>query len=132
MRYVEATLHPESVVEDLRAGELSRTSVEALQDNHSAIYGHLVRQVVDQMSQLAEPPPFEDRVMLSHLLDQPLDPSVDGGFVARMQASYVQDAQPETPAQTSPRARIQSPDLATGSLSDAQGVAARRSRQTSN
>lgn len=127
MRYAEAVEDPSSVLEDLEAGTLTPEGVEALREVYPAMYRELTRQVMEQIADLDEPPPYEERVEMSLLLGMPLDPSMEPAFVTAMQATYIQQ-EPQTPPSSAQARPV--PNLAGHSLSQTQRLDARRSAQS--
>lgn len=120
MRYYDAVEEPESVLEDLEAGELTREGVEALKETRPAMYRTLVRRVMERLATAEEPVPYQERLQLGLLLGVPTDPSLEPRFVASMQASYAGASEDPTQPQAPVASPRPTPQLAGQSMSETQ------------
>lgn len=91
-RYVQAVENPYSVVEELKAGTLTKEHVEALQTVYPAIYGEIQHQT---SAYIAKHPDlsYSKKVQLGTLLHMPTDPSMQPSAVIALQSNF--QTQPE-------------------------------------
>lgn len=75
-RYAEAVLHPLTVWERLADGTLTREHVEAIRTVYPHTYRQVQTSVLDRLSRMSEPAPYESRITLGLLLDLQTDPSL--------------------------------------------------------
>lgn len=122
MRYVRAVEDPRTVLEDLGDGQLTPEAVEALREVYPRMYGDLVQTVMEQLSETRGTVTYETRIRLGLLLGAPTDPSLDPGFVARMQQSAPAPAQPPPQAAT----RFEALNVSGAHLSETQRLEQRR------
>lgn len=113
-RYVEAVQDPMSVLERMGEGTLTSESVEALKVVYPGLYQELAGEVVSQLSENPGKFNYADRVQLSLLLDQPLDPTMSPEFIAQAQQRWA--VQPKEPQQA---ARVRVPGIEKFSLGEA-------------
>lgn len=95
LRYVEATLDPVSVIDDLAAGTVSREGAEALRKVYPSIFEKVQSEITSQLTTATEPVPYQARVQLGILFDLPTDRTLTPEFVSRMQGAYLSDDQPD-------------------------------------
>jgi hypothetical protein len=117
----QVVFDPFSVVSELEKGTLSRNHVMALQSVYPKIYEMIRRKVQETAIGGAKPLSYAQRIKLSLLLDQPLDPSLQPEAITGMQATYFKkdETAPEAPATGQPI------DLAKGYQSPSQVLAAK-------
>lgn len=92
-RYVEAVQNPNSVVEELGHGHVTREGVEALKAVYPKMYDDVRTQLFDQVSTIQNQIPYRYRLQLSTMFELPLDTSMDSQFVQFMQSSYKKSSQ---------------------------------------
>jgi hypothetical protein len=90
-RYMRAVEKPISVIKDLDRGVVNREGVETLKVVYPEIYGNLVREVTDRIAELRTDLPYKKRLLLSNLLDVPIDLAQEPDFLASLQMEYTPD-----------------------------------------
>lgn len=94
-KYLQAVENPMSVIEDLKAGVISRESVEALQAVYPNLYQRVQESVIDQVSRDPEVS-YEKRLNLGILLDLPADASLHPESIRGLQAHFKEAQQSKT------------------------------------
>lgn len=115
-RYVEAVEDPMSTLDRMHEGTLTSESVEALQAVYPQLYGELVGEVMQQMSEKPASYGYGDRVQLSLLLNQPLDPTMQPDFIATAQQRWATGAQQQGQPPSAPAGKVSSAGVAKFSL----------------
>ncbi len=121
MRSAQAVDDPQSVIDGLAHGELTREGVDALRAVYPALYQRLVRQVVDDLARGDVDPSYQTRIQLGMLLGVPTDPSLAPESIAMLQMTHAL-ASPTPQATATQRV----PDIASAYASDTDRIAARR------
>ncbi|MEM6533889.1 MAG: hypothetical protein AAF654_14810 [Myxococcota bacterium] len=86
-RYVEAVEDPVSVIESVGEGTVTDEGVEVLKTVYPEMYATVVERLLQDYDKI-QLLPYEQRLNLSILFDQPFDYSMESGLVSAVQASY--------------------------------------------
>jgi len=126
IRYVRAVEDPNTVLDDIEGGRLSREAVEALKIVYPSLYGQVQRNVSEALSSTKRPLRYEARLQLGILLGIPTDASLEPRRFGTLQASYSQQ-QPQGAATGEPprNAPTKAPELSGALQTDMQRIAAR-------
>lgn len=92
-RYVKAAQDPLSVLDDMKAGTLTREGVETLKVLYPRLYGSIQTQTIEHLATLQVKLPYYQRINLSVLLGLPVDQSMTPSFVTQMQGYYAGSVQ---------------------------------------
>lgn len=128
-RYLEGAKDPEGTLQDAARGQATREQLEALRELHPATYSEVRRTLLDQVADMTaknEPLAYDARLRASALLGEPVDSSVDPGFVADMQAAYAGSG----PQQAAPTGAAPSP-VAMGRIDNLTGPSLAESESAS-
>jgi len=87
-KYLEATLDPVSVIQDLAEGKITREGVEALRTVYPMLFQEVQQQVLKQLAEAEEKLPYNKRLELGILLDIPTDPSLIPDNIQGLQAQF--------------------------------------------
>lgn len=93
MRYARAVNDPVTVVEDLRAGKITREGVEAVRVVYPQLYAQIQQAAVSRLADLKRPISYAQRVQLSILLGVPGDPSLQPKALSALQSTYANGGQ---------------------------------------
>lgn len=99
MRYARAVEDPLSVVADMEKLQLSPEAVEALRTVYPGLYRQMQTEIMTELSEAEEPPPYQKRLTLGVLFDLPTDPALDPEFLGMLQASAQASAPLDAQAQ---------------------------------
>lgn len=97
-RRVRAIDDPTTVLDDLKDGNLHLSAVEAVREVYPRMYQSMRSAVLEGLGNSSELLPYERRVMLGVVFDLPTDQTLDGAYIAQMQAVY-QTQNPQVQAQ---------------------------------
>ncbi len=78
---------PETVLDDMAKGAITREGIEVLRECYPKLYREAQEQALTQLADLKTPLSYEKRIQLGLMLAIPSDPSLDPSFVATMQQS---------------------------------------------
>lgn len=95
LRYFDAALFPDSVLDDLSRGEAPREGIEAMRAIYPEMYKELHDTVVDRVKALGKPLSHDAAVLIGTTFDIPTTVTIDPSFVQRMQGAYMSDDQPD-------------------------------------
>lgn len=87
-----------TLTSELEAGTLSRETMQVIREVYPTLAAQITARVAAGVADMDRPPPYSERVRLSLLLGQPLDPSLRPEAIAARQAVYV--APPPHPPQS--------------------------------
>lgn len=88
LRYARAVDDPLSVLDDAKAGRVTREGAEALRTVYPQMYAQLQGMVMQQVATLEKPLSYAQALQMSILLDLPTDPSLAPAAIARQQKAY--------------------------------------------
>ena len=92
-RYVKAAQDPLSVLDDMKAGTLTREGVETIKTLYPRLYDSIQTQTIEHLATLQVKLPYYQRINLSVLLGLPVDQSMTPSFVTQMQGYYAGSVQ---------------------------------------
>jgi len=104
-RRVRAIEDPASLLDDMKAGNLSVAAVEAVRDVYPNLYADMQGRAVEWLGNTDELVSYEYRVRIGLLFDMPTDPSLRPEFAMAMQALYQQPAPPPRTISPAPAGR---------------------------
>lgn len=87
-RYVKAAHDPLSVLDDLKAGTITRESVTTLQALYPQLYGTIKNNLVENLATMQVKLPYSQRINLSTLFGLPVDDTMTPAFISQMQVFY--------------------------------------------
>jgi primosomal protein N'' len=87
-RYVEGATNPMSIVDDLKAGNLSREKIEAVQVLYPDLYRRIQTETLSYIEQNADNIAYPKRLQLGILLDIAADTSLVPENIARLQETF--------------------------------------------
>lgn len=88
LRVAAVAKRPLSILSELRNGHLSFDQVDAVKACYPKLYGQMQEAATAAIAARPTLVPYEKRKRLSVLLGIPLDPTLDGALVQRIQATY--------------------------------------------
>ena len=100
IRKFDAVHDPASVLTDAAAGRMTADQVDAIRAVYPRLYAEIVEKARAKLADTKHPLDYAEKLQVGLLLGIPADPSMDPGFVALMQSSYVE--QPKTQAPEGP------------------------------
>ena len=94
LRYYEAVNDPSIVFDELKSGNVPPEHIEALQAVYPALYRRAQLAVMDAVGNTDRPMPYQQRLALAELFDQPgaIEPTLDQGFMGRISAAAAEGA----------------------------------------
>ena len=92
-RYVKAAQDPLSVLDDLKAGTLTREGVDTVKALYPKLYESIQSQTIEHLATLQTKLPYYQRINLSVLLSLPVDQSMTPAFITQMQGYYAGSVQ---------------------------------------
>jgi hypothetical protein len=102
-KYYRAVDDPISVLKDLKNGVLSQEGVEALGAVHGQLYSQMKSEVLDKLSEQKQRPPYNQRMLLSLFLGQPMDHSLTPQSILGVQTSLASPSQKNQENVAAPR-----------------------------
>lgn len=102
VRKAVAVMHPESVLDDLEAGNVSADAIDAIKNVYPEMYNELqqsARESVLEAKTKGDPLPFTKIAKLSIMFQTPLDPMLEPQYVNAVQSAF----QPEAKGPGRPR-----------------------------
>ncbi len=108
---VAAVNDPTELLRELEAGRLSIDTVEAVKTVYPKLYEQIVLQIAEEIPELREKLPYNDRVQLSILFNLPVEETMRNDFVMAMQQVAAADkmaAQQMQAPQQRPKKRAKS------------------------
>jgi len=121
LRYSDAVENPMQVMKDFGNGRVSREGAEALRAVYPRLYGELEKAITDKIIDQKKALPYRQLIDLSILLDRPLHPSMEPGFIAASQKIY-QGQTEEQRGLTPGNRRV--PDMAKNQMTQSQRLSA--------
>lgn len=91
---VAAALQPESVLEDLKQGQLTPEAVDTVKFVYPAFY-ELLKQTIAEKAASAKKMPYNLRVQLAVLFGLPTDPTLEQDFIQRSQLAWAPQGPPQ-------------------------------------
>jgi hypothetical protein len=88
MQKVQVVENPWSVLDELEKGTLTRNHMDALKSVYPRMHAMVQDKVHDAVLNGVEPVPYQSRVQLSLLMDEPMDQSMTPKSIAEYQATY--------------------------------------------
>jgi hypothetical protein len=86
LSYVRGVEDPMGVLAEVQSGNISPESIEAVRTVYPETFAEMQQVVMEQLSGLEEPPPYESRIELFRLFGIAADPSLSPEFLASMQS----------------------------------------------
>lgn len=120
-RYAAAVENPLSVLDDMRAGRLSREGVQALKDNSPELLNHIKTTIMEKISSGEKKLSYEKRIQLGVLFGVPTDPSLEPDFIASIQGMYAEAAQGQQQG-GAPKGAKRPMDIASQSMTPTQDL----------
>lgn len=87
-RYVKAAHDPLSVLEDLKAGTVTRQGVDTVKALYPQLYSMIQTGLVSDLSRMQVKLPYSQRLNLSVLFGLPVDDTMTPAFISQMQVFY--------------------------------------------
>jgi hypothetical protein len=115
LRYAAAVDDPWSVVDAFARGHVNREGAETLRVLYPRMFATMRTAVLEQLTSMREPLPYEQRIQLGIVLQAPTDSSLQPEMIATLQASYAQPGAPagqEAAQAPGPPSEISAPDIA--------------------
>lgn len=121
MRSAHAVDDPQSVIDGLAHGHITREGVEALRAVYPALYQRVAMQIMAELARDDANPTYQTRLQLGMLLGVPTSPDMTPAAISMLQLTHALTA----PAQQD-TATQRAPDIASAFASDTDRIAARR------
>ena len=86
LSYVRGVEDPMGVLAEVQSGNISPESIEAVRTVYPETFAEMQQVVMEQLSGLEKPPPYESRIELFRLFGIAADPSLSPEFLASMQS----------------------------------------------
>ena len=84
-RYLDGAIHPLSLLNDMKRGNVSREKIEAVQATSPRLFDQIRSSVLDEAPKLKARLPYEKRLQLSVFFGAPLDDTLQPDFVRSVQ-----------------------------------------------
>lgn len=101
-RYQQAVENPQSVVDSLQDGNVSREGVEALKEVYPATYAQLQRHLVENLADIRGDLNYDARRQLSVVFGVPIENTMKPGFIQTMQAQFAAQEQQKPQSSAKP------------------------------
>jgi len=88
LRYARAVNDPQTVVDDMAQGKLTREAAEAVRVVYPRLYQQMQTTALRRLAELRKPMGYPQRVQLSILLGVPADPSLSPDALSQLQGTY--------------------------------------------
>lgn len=88
LRYARAVNDPQTVVDDMAQGKLTREAAEAVRVVYPRLYQQMQATALRRLAELRKPMGYPQRVQLSILLGVPADPSLSPERLSQLQGTY--------------------------------------------
>lgn len=125
-KYMKAVEKPISVIEDLERGIINREGIETLKAVYPEIYTHIVTEVTDRVTELRTELPYGKRLLLSNLLEVPIDLAQEPDFLLALQMQYAPKEETPQEGGIKPTAKgIGNIDMASQVETEAQRIVSR-------
>lgn len=90
-RFKQAVDHPETVLDDMKAGRLTKDAVDGLKVGSPKLYEEIQKQILEKTSDIKNPLPYGQKIQLSILFNVPADSTLRPDFVQSMQKTFSQE-----------------------------------------
>lgn len=92
-RRIHAISDPMSIIDDLQTGNLSMEAVNAVKTVYPKLFTKIQEKVLNHFMENPQTVPYQQRIKLSMLLDQPLDSDLQPVNIAALQKNFIEEEQ---------------------------------------
>lgn len=96
-----AAENPVKVLQEMATGQVDPDSIQTIKDLYPAMFAKLQQTMVEKLSEKKEKLPYQKRLMISRVLQIPIDDSMTNKMISSLQANF-QDGGPQGMPMTKP------------------------------
>jgi hypothetical protein len=89
-RYVRAAQAPMSILDDLRAGDVTPEAAETVKTLYPSLFAEIQVELMGKVGQMQKELPYQDRFSIGIMFDVPTDPSLAPEFMNALQGRFEQ------------------------------------------